>query len=391
MTTGWNALLIITLLISSLLQVVRGFEIPCNVSHSTIETVQSCPTNEQTYKEAAERKNCSRIQSKCKTFVYHCVRNREKSALIEVCAPWLFIVGHVCGTYHEGYQSIRRTEELCDASNKCPYRYNSTNQFKYQSCYQLASSSIGPEMITTRHRYNTAETILPKDPKKPNKDGKEEKQECSELASFAAAFGAALGSTLGLSCVWGIYRVLRNTRTNNKTKCNADVSKSRIEGNDHLISNELPTTGDHSKRMSITTTTSYCREELEGLLNTTCDTTNDIRHQSEMSRRTTKEEYNASSLNESSNVSIYDDRSGKIRISLSTTVSREHVNKVFTSMPEPEVPMNINGLTNDTSQYLSTDKLIEELHKRIKEVEAENLKLKEREKIMHEEDKNKLQ
>lgn len=52
-----------------------------------------------------------------------------------------------------------------------------TNIFEDQSCYQLASSSIGPEMKTTRHRYNTAETILPKDPQKPNKDGKEEKQE----------------------------------------------------------------------------------------------------------------------------------------------------------------------------------------------------------------------
>lgn len=41
-----------------------------------------------------------------------------------------FYSDHVCGTYHEGFQSIRRTEEPCNASDNCPYRYKSTDQFK---------------------------------------------------------------------------------------------------------------------------------------------------------------------------------------------------------------------------------------------------------------------
>lgn len=70
-----------------------GFEKPCDVSDSTIEIVQFCPTSEQTFKDAAEKKNCAAIPNKCESFVYHCVRNRQKNALIEVCAPWLYIVG----------------------------------------------------------------------------------------------------------------------------------------------------------------------------------------------------------------------------------------------------------------------------------------------------------
>lgn len=40
---------------------------------------------------------------------------------------------------------------------------------------------------------------------------------CSEFVSFSSAFGAALGSTIGLSCIWCIIRVFRKLRS--KGKC----------------------------------------------------------------------------------------------------------------------------------------------------------------------------
>lgn len=76
-----------------------------------------------------------------------CASCKLKSQLFSMI--FIFYSGHVCGTYHEGYQSIRRTEELCDASNKCPYRYNSTNQFKCKLCFAFLfyySKEIFPNM-----------------------------------------------------------------------------------------------------------------------------------------------------------------------------------------------------------------------------------------------------
>lgn len=392
MASGWNSILILTLLISSLFQVVLGFGKPCDVSNSTIEIVQFCPTNEQTFKEAAEKKNCAAIPTKCESFVYHCVRNREKSALIEVCAPWLYIVDHVCGTYHERFQSIRRTEEPCNASDNCPYRYKSTDQFKYQSCYQLASSSTVPQ-ITTHHGYTTMETTLPRDPKETNKDVKEERQECSEFVLFSSAFGAALGSTFGLSCIWCIICVFRKLRSK-VNDLNIGVERSC---KDHLLSKKSLSEDEHLM--------------VDGVMD---DNINQERklHQSANSRHTqaaskvkyiANTEESASPLNDSSNVTIYENLHNPIRISRSLTP--ELRNQVSTPMTEPDV-LNINIVTElgtelpkfdhcgrgDTLKQLfkipyidecDKDMLIKNLQSKIKKLEEENSNLKEREKIMN--------
>lgn len=59
-------------------QVTWDFEIPCNASTPTIAMVPFCPNNTQTYKEAADKKNCSAIPHMCESFVYYCVRNKGK-------------------------------------------------------------------------------------------------------------------------------------------------------------------------------------------------------------------------------------------------------------------------------------------------------------------------
>lgn len=383
MASRWNSVLILTLLISSSFQVALGFEKPCDVSDSTIEIVQFCPTSKQTFKDAAEKKNCAAIPNKCESFVYHCVRNRQKNALIEVCAPWLYIVDHVCGTYHEGFQSIRRTEEPCNATDNCPYRYNSTDQFKYQSCYQLASSSTVPA-ITTHHGYTTMETTLPRDPKETTKDGKEERQECSEFIPFSSAFGAALGSTLGLFCIWCIIRVFRKLRS--KVDFNI-VTETSCK--DHLLTKDEQSTVDE------VWDNNENREQ-------TLDQSTNLRHtQAALNMKyTANTEERVSSLDDSSNVTIYDRPPSPIKIS--RTLTRERRIPVSTPTPEPDV-VNINIVTEldtelpkcehcrrgDARRQLSkihdideNDKLIEELQSRIKELEEENSKLKEREKII---------
>lgn len=391
MASGWNSILILTLLISSLFQVL-GFEKPCDVSNSTLEIVQFCPTNEQTFKEAAEKKNCAAITTKCESFVYHCVRNREKSALIEVCAPWLYIVDHVCGTYHEGFQSIRRTEEPCNASDNCPYRYKSTDQFKYQSCYQLASSSTVPR-ITTHHGYTTMETTLPRDPKETNRDVKEERQECSEFVLFSSAFGAVLGSTFGLSCIWCIIRVFRKLRS----KVNDLNIEAQCSCKDHLLSKKSLSEDEHLMVDGVMDDNINRERKLHQSANFHTQAA------SKMKNIASTEE-SASPLDDSSNVTIYENLPClpcPIRISRSLTP--ELRNQVSTPMTEPDV-QNINSVTElgtelpkcdhcgggDTLKQISKihdidecDKLIKELQSRIKKLQEENSKLKERKKIFN--------
>lgn len=388
MASGWNSILILTLLISSLFQVL-GFEKPCDVSNSTLEIVQFCPTNEQTFKEAAEKKNCAAITTKCESFVYHCVRNREKSALIEVCAPWLYIVDHVCGTYHEGFQSIRRTEEPCNASDNCPYRYKSTDQFKYQSCYQLASSSTVPR-ITTHHGYTTMETTLPRDPKETNRDVKEERQECSEFVLFSSAFGAVLGSTFGLSCIWCIIRVFRKLRS----KVNDSNIVAECFCKDHLLSKKSLSEDEHLMVDGVMDDNINRERKLHQSANFHTQAA------SKMKNIASTEE-SASPLDDSSNVTIYENLPCPIRISRSLTP--ELRNQVSTPMTEPDV-QNINSVTElgtelpkcdhcgggDTLKQISKihdidecDRLIKELQSRIKKLQEENSKLKERKKIFN--------
>lgn len=391
MASGWNSILILALLISSLFQVL-GFEKPCDVSNSTLEIVQFCPTNEQTFKEAAEKKNCAAITTKCESFVYHCVRNREKSALIEVCAPWLYIVDHVCGTYHEGFQSIRRTEEPCNASDNCPYRYKSTDQFKYQSCYQLASSSTVPR-ITTHHGYTTMETTLPRDPKETNRDVKEERQECSEFVLFSSAFGAVLGSTFGLSCIWCIIRVFRKLRS----KVNDSNIVAECFCKDHLLSKKSLSEDEHLMVDGVMDDNINRERKLHQSANFHTQAA------SKMKNIASTEE-SASPLDDSSNVTIYENLPClpcPIRISRSLTP--ELRNQVSTPKTETDV-LNINSVTElgtelpkcdhcgrgETLKQLSKihdidecDKLIKELQSRIKKLQEENSKLKERKKIFN--------
>lgn len=74
------SIILVLFLITSIhsFQVTLDFEIPCNASTPTIAIVPFCPNNTQTYKDAADKKNCSAIPHMCKSFVYHCVRNKEK-------------------------------------------------------------------------------------------------------------------------------------------------------------------------------------------------------------------------------------------------------------------------------------------------------------------------
>lgn len=60
--------------------------------------MESCPTNNQEYENAANFKNCklTASQQKCSDadkFVYHCVIDGFENETLEVCAPQKIITG----------------------------------------------------------------------------------------------------------------------------------------------------------------------------------------------------------------------------------------------------------------------------------------------------------
>ena len=69
----------------------------CPVLRDTVQPVQNCPDNEEDWKEAADRKNCSQHAKQCDEpdrLVYHCLINPFVNEMLEVCAyPQYILLG----------------------------------------------------------------------------------------------------------------------------------------------------------------------------------------------------------------------------------------------------------------------------------------------------------
>lgn len=224
-------------LIASLSKVSQGFEIPCNASNSTMKIVQFCPLDEQTYIESAKKKNCTAILNNCKSFEYHCLSNRQRTALIEVCAPSLYIIGNVCGTYHEGFNSIRSTEKPCP---NCPFSYNSTAQFRYPVCYELLTSSTATQNTAPQELSSsppeTKDTFSPdiliENEKNFTKNGQQPGMTINTQSQWKWEY--ILIAALGLAFLGTVIFIIVERR---RKKGNSK-SKTDIEANIHLLSNE---------------------------------------------------------------------------------------------------------------------------------------------------------
>lgn len=109
----------------------EAFTEPCNASLQTIKNVTKCPANRSSFETAARRKNCSSLAGEarnCKSFQYHCVLGIDLKSAIELCAPSINIIDHVCTTFSFYYKSIIRVHEL--TCSECPWSYNSTNAYQ---------------------------------------------------------------------------------------------------------------------------------------------------------------------------------------------------------------------------------------------------------------------
>ncbi|XP_062602586.1 uncharacterized protein LOC134264302 [Saccostrea cucullata] len=124
----------------------------CEVSVLTVRAVDACPTDEKSWRKAAERFNCSAIRQSCSQssganaqyfkFQYHCVINAYRNATLEVCAPNRTILGFCTEFNIQGALIQDNYDAECTKHNPpCPTSYNSAEAYKYQTCYEMVKEN----------------------------------------------------------------------------------------------------------------------------------------------------------------------------------------------------------------------------------------------------------
>lgn len=123
---------------------------PCEVTRSTVQVVDDCPVNEEEWRKAAARKNCTAYANQCdepNKLVYHCVINEYVNQTLELCAYPQNIVLGKCTSYAIRGNVIQenwRTDCSKFKENACPQVYRSDVAYKYPDCYQLTKILTTP-------------------------------------------------------------------------------------------------------------------------------------------------------------------------------------------------------------------------------------------------------
>ncbi|XP_056015574.1 uncharacterized protein LOC125672979 isoform X4 [Ostrea edulis] len=226
-------LLLVVLLIE--ISCVNAFTKPCNASLQTVSMVTECPTNQSSYEAAAGRKNCQPLLgqgSGCESLQYHCVLSEDLNSLVEVCAPSLNIIGHVCTMFSSKERSVKRIDDLSCKNvtgfTECPYSYNSTSAYKYQQCYTKAHSFF-PTEATQSYSSSSNPTTRKKD-----------SQSSSDLSWIGYVFLAV--AVVGVSIIsFLVWRRYKRAQPNNGIvrweKNTADAEENR---NDELDGHGVP-------------------------------------------------------------------------------------------------------------------------------------------------------
>ncbi|XP_061167359.1 uncharacterized protein LOC133176220 [Saccostrea echinata] len=147
----YRGFLKLTLVMFLLVQEVLAFT-KCEVSVLTVKVVDACPTDEESWRKAAERFNCSSIPQSCSQssgdnaqyfkFQYHCVINAWRNATLEVCAPNRTILGFCTEFNLQGALIQDNYDAECTKHNPpCPTSYNSAEAYKYQTCYEMVKEN----------------------------------------------------------------------------------------------------------------------------------------------------------------------------------------------------------------------------------------------------------
>lgn len=105
-------------------------------------------------KERSEKKRCH-VFKHChgKKLVYHCTR--YDNGLADVCAPEEEIIGKSCTFFEKGLGKV--VEDYNKNCSECPFKYNSTESFKFSECV-LPAMIISLNQTSKQGIYETTET-----------------------------------------------------------------------------------------------------------------------------------------------------------------------------------------------------------------------------------------
>lgn len=160
----------------------------CQESETTIERVNVCPENIETFNKRSIKKNCSRYQT-CSGhhLFYHCVMNG--GGLVEVCAPRSPITGRFCPYYEKGLGRV--TENTRTRCIMCPFQYHSDEYLKYSECIPASVTKEGSSGQSSSINANI--TTPRPNPTSTNKgffvEGREEKDSNSKVLGKGIEYG----------------------------------------------------------------------------------------------------------------------------------------------------------------------------------------------------------
>lgn len=135
--------------------------------HEHVKEVKQCPYTKNGWIKAAEKKNCTGYSDQGnKTYVYHCVINEWANATVEVCAEKKLIILGKCTEYNVGAKKIQGSGmRSCDKNNPpCPPVYNSTDAYKYKSCYNFRIDSENKQNWSSESNSTRPLLILQNNP-----------------------------------------------------------------------------------------------------------------------------------------------------------------------------------------------------------------------------------
>ncbi|XP_078323632.1 uncharacterized protein LOC111102708 isoform X2 [Crassostrea virginica] len=145
----------LSVIVCSIVQLASSASCPQSIP--TVSVVPRCPSNDKEWLSAAWKKNCSAMDkyqncSKDRSFVYHCVLNKNATELMEVCAPIWFMSGF-CARFSMTDRRIINDPAL-DCTKfvpPCPTRFPSNESFKYQMCYSHIKLPTAPQNEKEEH------------------------------------------------------------------------------------------------------------------------------------------------------------------------------------------------------------------------------------------------
>lgn len=219
----------------------------CEVTRSTVQVVNGCPDSEESWREAAVRKNCDVHGKQCsepERLVYHCVINLYINQMLELCAYAQNIVGGKCTSYSSSGNVIQEnwsTDCSKFKENACPLFYRSDVAYKYQGCYQLIKKSTAgtnnsvstrnPDnvVVFTTTSANISSNMSTNKHVKIFRSGKEEKMDSNPIV-------IAIVVTVLLAIIIGLVVIVIRKRKGKKRKRRQSLEKPNAEGEDTLLS-----------------------------------------------------------------------------------------------------------------------------------------------------------